>query len=503
MRKIIELVQGTEAWHAHRARSLNASEAPAMLGVSKYCTRSELLKQKATGVVPEIDPMLQRRFDDGHMFEAMARPWAEEIIGAELFPSTMSLDIEGLPLASSLDGITMLEDITFEHKTLNLDLAESLQAGIIPDEYHPQIEQGLLISGASKCLFMASKGNKEEALHAWYEPNPVVRRRLIAGWKQFQEDLKFWQPTETPEALVAQSPDSLPALLVQVEGRVVATNLDAFKSQALTFIEGIKTDLATDQDFVDGEATVKFCKDAEEKLELVKAQALAQTADIDAVFRAMDDLKEAMRKKRLDLEKKIKSRKEEIRVTMIRTAQNELHEFGARFNAEFGKTCITFRPDFEAAIKGKKSIKSCQEAISTALANAKADITEQAAVIRSNFVSVADEQWSLLPDFAAICNMPHDQFSALLAGRIAEDAQRRQEAEKRQAEAQKPVATPEPQISQEPAVASNERVLPVADVSDVDAFIAINSFGKNEDRVRQILSEFVSFQQNRLVKKAA
>ncbi|MEY4685607.1 MAG: hypothetical protein RLZ25_2066 [Pseudomonadota bacterium] len=506
MKKIIELVQGTEAWHAHRARSLNASEAPVMLGISKYCSRSELLKQKATGVVPEIDPMLQRRFDDGHKFEAMARPWAEEIIGAELFPSTMSLEVDGLSLAASLDGITMMEDITFEHKTLNLDLAESLQAGIIPEEYHPQMEQGLMISGASKCLFMASKGNKEEALHAWYEPRPEVRNRLIAGWKQFLEDMKSWQPSETQEALIAQTPDSLPALLVQVEGRVVATNLDAFKTKAMDLIGGIKTELSSDQDFVDAEATVKFCKEAEERLELVKAQALAQTADIDAVFRAMDDIKEAMRRTRLELEKKVKSRKEEIRVAMIRTAQAEFQDYINRFNAEFGKPYLSMRADFDLAIKGKKSIKSCQDAIDTAMANAKIEASEKATVLRSNIVTVKEEHWGLLHDFANIGSLPSEQFAAILAGRIADDEQRRAAAAaaaQAKSESQVQAAT---QAQQKPAPTQprvEEKVMPAVSKDDVDAFISINSFGKNEERVRQILTEFVSFQKSRQMQKAA
>ena len=64
--KIVQLTQGTPSWHAHRAQHFNASDAPAMMGVSPYKTRSELLHELATGMVPEVDASTQCRFDDGH-----------------------------------------------------------------------------------------------------------------------------------------------------------------------------------------------------------------------------------------------------------------------------------------------------------------------------------------------------------------------------------------------------------------------------------------------------
>lgn len=84
---IVNCQQGSSEWVAHRARSLNASELSAAMGLSSYITRAELIKQKATGIVPDVDAATQYRFNKGHEFEDIARPWAEEIIGEELFPS--------------------------------------------------------------------------------------------------------------------------------------------------------------------------------------------------------------------------------------------------------------------------------------------------------------------------------------------------------------------------------------------------------------------------------
>jgi predicted phage-related endonuclease len=68
---IHEVKQGSPEWHALRANTRNASEAPAMMGVSPYKSRSALVREKATGITEEITPDMQRRFDLGHMTEAL------------------------------------------------------------------------------------------------------------------------------------------------------------------------------------------------------------------------------------------------------------------------------------------------------------------------------------------------------------------------------------------------------------------------------------------------
>ena len=53
--KTIDIEQGSKEWHDFRAKHFTASDAPAMLGVSPYKTRIELLKEKKYGITQEID----------------------------------------------------------------------------------------------------------------------------------------------------------------------------------------------------------------------------------------------------------------------------------------------------------------------------------------------------------------------------------------------------------------------------------------------------------------
>lgn len=436
----VQLQQGSESWHQHRANHFNASDASAMMGVSSYKSRSELIKEKATGIIPEVDEMTQKRFDKGHHYEAMARPWAEEIIGEELYPVVKTAEIEGLSLSASLDGLTMLEDITFEHKTLNGKLVEYLERGEIPQEYWPQMEQGLLLTGASKCLFMASSGNKEEMRYAWYESSPAQRASLINNWKLFAEDVKSYTPEETQAEVVGHSPDQLPALRIEVTGMVTASNIDAFKSHAITVFDGIKTDLLTDQDFADAETTVKFCKDVESKLDAAKDHALSQTADIDALFKAIDEIKETARQKRLQLSKLVKDKKENIKADLVMTARKAMLDYlDTNINVSLGLLTpenikgdfVHVMPDFAGAIKGLKSIDSMRDKINVALNDGKIEASNMQAVIAKNIEMIDD--WSLVPDFWSIHSKANEDFKTLLIARKAQ----REEQERAKLEAER------------------------------------------------------------------
>lgn len=85
--QVIDLEQGSAEWKAHRVRHFNASDAPAMMGCSPNTSRTELVKQLASGIERDFSDYVQERvLNKGHVFEAYARPLAESIIGETLFP---------------------------------------------------------------------------------------------------------------------------------------------------------------------------------------------------------------------------------------------------------------------------------------------------------------------------------------------------------------------------------------------------------------------------------
>jgi predicted phage-related endonuclease len=336
---------------SYRSKHFCASEAAAMMGVSKYMTRSELLKQKATGITPDIDDAKQRLFDAGHQAEEQARPYAEEVISQELYPLVGTLEVEGLPLLASFDGITICEDIVWEHKLINADLIKSLDRGFIPDQYLPQLEQQLLVSGAEKALFMATSLCKTASADVWYISSPELRKSLIQGWKQFAEDLANYTPTEAEIKPTGRTPETLPALRIEVTGMVTASNLDAFKAHALAVFDGINKDLVTDQDFADAEKTSKWCGEVETRLAAAKRHALSQTESIDELLRTIDDLIYASSRVRIDLDKLVKVKKESIREKIVTDARTAFADHVIALNRRIGRQLMpTVNVDFGVVI---------------------------------------------------------------------------------------------------------------------------------------------------------
>jgi len=220
--QILELVQGSPEWHAVRAKHFCASEAAAMMGVSPYTTRNELLRQKATGDTPDVDPMKQRIFDKGHEAEKLARPIVEVILGDDLFPATGRRTVEGLPMLASFDGLTMAGEEAWENKLLNAELAARIRANEVPATHWPQLEHQSIVSRAKRIYFTVSDGTEENTIGTWYESVPERRAQVIAGWKQFHIDLANYKHVEAAPVPVAAHIEALPTLMVHVEGRVVA-----------------------------------------------------------------------------------------------------------------------------------------------------------------------------------------------------------------------------------------------------------------------------------------
>lgn len=420
----ISIPQGSPEWLAHRAKHFNASDAPAMLGVSPYKTRRQLLAECSTGITPEVDAAVQKRFNNGHRLEALARPMAEEIIGEPLYPVTGTNG----RYSASFDGLTLDESTGFEHKALNAELRAVFAAdGELPLHYRVQMEQQFLVSGARRILFMASDWDADGTLiefnTRWVESDPQLREQLIAGWERFAADLEAFEPAPASDpAPVGIAPETLPALRIEVEGTVIASNLVAFRETAIAAVRAVKRDLITDQDFADAEMSVKWCKEVESRIDAAKAHALSQTASIDELFRALDSITDEARRVRLDLEKRVKVRKDEIRAEIVRAAQRALAKHVAQLSAELAPYRVPdMHPDFAGAIKGKRSIDAMHDAIDAALASAKIAADSVARTMRANLAYyrgvVADRDF-LFADVAGFLARQEAEFAEWVDVRI-------------------------------------------------------------------------------------
>lgn len=423
--QIHDLTQGSPEWQQYRLEKFGASEAAAMLGISTLVKRNELLHMKATGTAQEFSDWVQKHIlDYGHHVEALARPLVEELIGEDLYPVTCS---DG-PISASCDGLTMGEDIAFEHKQWNQALAAAIEAGQLPDEYMPQPQQIMMVTKAKKVIFVCSDGTRDNFVYLWVLPDPAWQARIRDGWKQFEADLVEYQHVEVLPAPVAAAVQDLPALSIRVDGQLSLNhNLVLFGEKLQSFIADIDTNPSDDQAFADAEQAIKVMERAETALGAAEASALGQVSAVDEMVRTVASYKELARKTRLMLEKVVKARKETIRVEIQQAGKDKAAAHIAALNARLGKPYMpTIAVDFAGVMKGKKTVTSLRDAVDTELARFKIEANAVADRIQINLGvlrELASNHTFLFADTPSIVLKAPDDLAALVKMRIAEHEQ--------------------------------------------------------------------------------
>ena len=498
---IHDLAQGSPDWHEFRANRRGASEAAAMLGLSPKVKRNELLYMKKTGTAKEFSDWVQANIlDYGHEVEALARPLIEEIIGEDLYPVTCS---DGI-LSASCDGLTMSEEIAFEHKQWNAALAESVAAGVLPEEFMPQCQQILMVTKAAKAVFVVSNGTPEQLVHMDVLPDPAWFERIRAGWKQFDEDLAGYQHIEVLPAAVAAPVKDLPALSIRVDGSLTLNhNLVLFGEKLTTFIADINTKPEDDQGFADAESAIKVMERAENALEAAEASALAQVSSVDDMVRTVTMYRELARKTRLMLEKMVKARKETIRIEIQQVGSEKADEHVASLNVRLGKPYMPFiASNFAGVMKGKKTVASLRDAVDTELARFKIEANAIADKIQINLGTLRElgsKHIFLFADTAQIVLKAADDLTALVKMRIAEHE--KDEADK--AEALRAKIAEEERVKAEAAAAETVRLAKVESDRVAEEAAAAESARAQADTKRQLDEQAANIAAARAAEKPA
>lgn len=467
-RKLHGVTQGSPEWRALRVGRFCASDAAAMMGCGRTKKRNELLAEQHSGISKDVSSFVEERvFAPGHAAEAAYRPIAEAEIGDQLFPVTITADVDGLPLLVSMDGLTMDDAQAFEHKFLNQEIVEHIKAhGEPPLDYIWQLEQQLLLSGAEKTLFVTSNGTSDGAVSCWYISHPERRIALLAGWRQFAVDLAAFQPQPTAEPKpIGNTPQSLPALRVEIQGKVTASNLADFKSQALMAIGSINRDLKTDQDFADAESAIKWCDDVEDRLKATREHILSQAEDIYNALKTLDEVDGASSGVRIFLSKLVKSRKDELRAEIVAGGTSALSKHIQALNADLGaRYLLTVPTDFGGSIKSLRTLSSIRNAVDSELARAKIVADGIAERVRTNLLHLNEraDHKALFPDVTTLALKETDDFRAVVATRIAEHHATLQRQAEAAIQALSTRHTPASSPAPEPAAFKSVAATPVA-----------------------------------------
>ena len=421
--------QGTPAWLELRTGYPTASEAPAVQGVSRYMTRSELLHQKATGITPEHDDRTLARFAEGHRVEELARPLAEAYLGEELSNVTMTAVADGLPLLASLDGINFDGDISWECKLWNEGLAEQVRTNNLSAQYTVQMDQQQLVSGAVRTLFTCTDGTPERTVHCWYQSTDEKKAAVVMHWRQFLQDVDEYvpQPLNTEPLHEAKLREALPALRIDARGEITFSNLNEFKTVALERINNVNTRLETDQHFFDADADAKWLRNVSIAMKQAGKQVRISMQSVDEVLNVLEQLDQIATKKAIALEKLIKSEKDLRKQAIVTGAQAQLDQHIAALNQRLGANWLPrVAGGFGEVIKGKKSLANMEDAVAVALASAKHEanvLAEHLEVNRKHLVQDGTDWIALFADFATVGAKAEEDFQALAMLRISQHKQ--------------------------------------------------------------------------------
>ena len=462
----VNLKQGGRGWLAYRANKLNASDAPAAMGVHPTRSRRSLVRQLATGITPEFSQFVQDRvLDKGHEFERLAGALMAEHAGVDLYP-VVGYDSDAPEYSASYDGLDMEWRIASEHKSLNATLRECMFDGCtgtdLPIYHQVQMEhQCMVCPTIERVLFMASKwdsnGNLIEERHCWYTPNPGLRAQLIEAWAKVVEDARNYDPaSDEPEALEKKEHEALPVLKIDVSGQVLASNLKDFERVVKQRIAVVNTVLETDQDFADADVDGKFLRDVAVKMREAVTAVRGKMQSVDEVLKMLEGLEKLADTKAIAVEKLVEAEKKRRKGEVLTKAQADLDAHIADLNKSLGANYLqrTIGP-FDAVSKSLRSLESISKKCNEALMLCKNDATALAHRYRMNRDHLEHENgnWmTLFPDFATVGGKEPDDFKGIALLRItqhkdalqaAEDAKRKRDEEEaeRTTQASTPLAT--------------------------------------------------------------
>ena len=195
--KILHLEQGSKDWLVWRKAGIGASDACAIMGVSPWTTREQLLKEKrdarhgprATGGKGG------GKADNG----AMARGRKNEPLVRDLYRDLTDLDIppvccvhDDFPwFKASLDGWHEPTNLILEIKCPSWRDHTYALAKRVPDKYWPQVQHQMLLMGSDLLSYVSWTDNPnfkgKEVLAVVEVPADKAYQE-----KMFEEEKRFW-----------------------------------------------------------------------------------------------------------------------------------------------------------------------------------------------------------------------------------------------------------------------------------------------------------------------
>ena len=516
MNKQIDLQQGSDEWHAWRAGVYGASDVAIAKGVSPYAKPVRLAQAMKYGIEKVGNGSL---FRAGHESEANMRPHIVEILIDDGLIDPLDDDgipemIEGAcferdvglrkPLGASLDGYLSLEGgvidtlgvvseyetrIGWEHKLWNKNYENVREFSQLPEHVRWQISQQFMVAELDYLIFTAGAYNTDDfckiIIRADKRTRGEAEKNIVEAWRNFEELCDGTEGMPVADAQpVAKS--ILPiSIKLDVSSQVVGNNLPKVREAVAEVIATAKTELVTDQDFVDADALARWLREVEASCK--KADADAKENDsVAEVFRLLAEIQSSARAKALELEKLVDTEKKKRQIQLVNEAVSECNlkvkaleicQLGKSYFEGIG-TLLARAEDLSPAIKGLKSLDSMKQKLWVAGNEFVKNKAELISIVNANAVILSDAKLSDDRYLLSILGKPTQEFKLLVEAQIV-----KRDAEISEAEARSRAQTEARLQAEAKAKADAEERIRAEEIARADAEKA-RAIAEAEARVR-------------------
>lgn len=231
-------------------------------------------------------------------------------------------------------------------------------------------------------------------------------------------------PNPTKEIMKSELFELPKTLDLVVTGDVQRGNLDLFKNAIISGLQTINLKPSTDVEFGEANETVKKLAEVESLISNAKDEALKQAADLQSLFKELDETNEEVRQARLTLDKVVKAE----------TAKRKSEIIEAGMETVTAVSSEHYRNRVTEAIKGKRTLKSMTEAVDKEVIVINAEVANARTII-AKFTDQHGDKIALDKNRLELMN--HEALNIELQSRIDRLAA---EAEKKKAQEEAAVA---------------------------------------------------------------
>ena len=156
--KLVDLQQRSQEWLAWRRNLIMASDAPVIMGVSKYHKSFHHLVLEKQGVeLPHTpSPSMQEGIDrEENLLRCFTQLYNTQFDSSlEFFPSCVQ-SLQYPHCAASLDGLCLQTSTAVEIKVTNHKNHELAKQGLLPEEFKPQLQHQMLVLNSAHIYYIS------------------------------------------------------------------------------------------------------------------------------------------------------------------------------------------------------------------------------------------------------------------------------------------------------------------------------------------------------------